>query len=153
MKRTLLIFLLGLAGGLGAHFGRLEMVHATRRPADLGEQLAWMKTSLKLTDAQLARIQALHEQSAPRLMKLAAQVEDMRGELEAFEKTREVEGRIDFLEFARFVDERRRLDRECATSTEQLVAESVKVMTPAQREQYLSLLEPALKTLRLHPPG
>lgn len=153
MKRTLLILMLGLAGGFGAHFGRLEMVDAARRPANLGEQLAWMKTSLKLSDAQWARIQALHEQSAPRLMQLAAQVEGMRGELEAFEKTRQVEGRIDFLEFARFVDERRRLDRECASSTEQLVAESAKVMTPAQREQYLSLLEPALKTLRPLPPG
>ena len=153
MNRTLLILFLGLAGGFGAHVGWLKLVHAERRPADLGAQLAWMKTSLKLSDAQWARIQALHERSAPRLMKLAAQVEDMRSELEAFERTREKEGRIDFLEFARIVDERRRLDRECASSTEELVAESVKVMTPAQRERYLSLLQPALKTLRSHPPG
>jgi hypothetical protein len=151
MTRTLLILLLGLAGGAGAHFAWLGMVEGSRRPADLRAQIAWMKTSLNLDDAQLARIQALHEKSAPRLLELAAQVEGMREELEMFEQTRQVEGRIDFLEFARFVEQRRRLDRECMTSTEHLVAEAAKVMTPWQRERYLSLLEPALKTLRMHP--
>ncbi|MGC4071326.1 MAG: hypothetical protein QM760_02165 [Nibricoccus sp.] len=153
MKRTLLILLLGLAGGLGAHFGWLSYAGAPRHTADLGAQLAWMRTSLKLDDAQLARIRALHEQSAPRLQALAAQVEGLRGELAAFEHARQTEGRIDFLEFARFVEERRRIDRECALSTERLVAEAAGVMTPSQREQYLSLLEPALKTLRMNPSG
>lgn len=153
MKRTVVILFLGLAGGLGAHFGWLSLTDAPRHTADLGAQLAWMRASLRLDDAQLARIQALHEQSAPRLQALAAQVDGMRGELAAFEKVRQAEGRIDFLEFARFVEERRRLDRECTLSTERLVAEAAQVMTPSQREHYLSLLGPALKSLRVNPPG
>jgi len=153
MKRTLAILFLGLLGGLGAHFGWLSFSDAPRHTADLGAQLAWMRASLKLNDAQLARIQALHEQSAPQLKALAAKVDGMRGELAAFEQARQAEGRIDFLEFARFVEERRRLDRECVLSTERLVAEAAQVMTPQQRSQYLSLLEPALKTLREHPSG
>jgi hypothetical protein len=153
MKRTLLILLLGLAGGVGAHFAWLEYAGAPRHTADPGSQLAWMRASLKLNDAQLARIQALHERSAPRLQALAARVDGLRGELAAFEQAREKEGRIDFLEFARFVEERRRIDRECALSTERLVAEAAQVMTPAQRAHYFSLLEPALKTLRSNPSG
>jgi capsule polysaccharide export protein KpsE/RkpR len=153
MKRTFLIVFLGLVGGFGAHFGWLAMADDPQPGASLGSQLAWMKTSLHLDEAQLARIQALHEASAPRLLALAAQVEWMRGELDAFEKTRQTEGRIDFLEFARFVDERRRLDHECQISTEQLVAQAAEVMTPQQRAQYLSLLEPALRELRANPSG
>jgi len=153
MKRTVIILLLGLVGGVGAHFGWLSITGAPRHTSDLGAQLDWMRASLKLDDVQLARIQALHEKSAPRLMALAAQVDGMREELAAFERERQKEGRIDFLEFARFVEERRRLDRECVLSTERLVAEAAQVMTPSQREQYLSLLEPALKTLRVHPSG
>ena len=153
MKRTLLILLIGLAGGLAAHFGWLSFAGDAGRMSSVGAQLEWMRTSLKLSDAQLARIQALHERSAPRLQALAAQVETMRGELAAFEKERRSEGRIDFLDFARFVEKRRRLDRECVLSTERLVAEAAEVMTPAQRAHYLSLLEPALKTLREHRSG
>jgi phage host-nuclease inhibitor protein Gam len=152
MKRTLCILLLGLLGGLGAHVGWLTASGA-QRPGDLNAQLAWMKTSLRLDEAQLARIKALHEQSAPQLLALAEQVEGMREELAAFEHERIKEGRIDFLEFARFVEKRRRLDRECVLSTERLVAAAAEVMTPQQREQYLSLLGPALKTARTHPPG
>ena len=153
MTRTLLILLVGLAGGLSAHFGWLSLAGGPRQTADLGAQLRWMQASLQLDDAQLARIRALHEQSAPRLLALAEQVEGMREELAVFERERRMEGRIDFLEFARFVDERRRLDRECVLSTERLVADAAQVMTPRQREQYLSLLEPALKTLRGNPSG
>jgi hypothetical protein len=153
MKRTLMIFLLGLAAGVGAHYGWLATDGGRRNAGDLGGQLAWMQASLHLDETQLARIKRLHEDVAPRLLALAGQVESMREELAAFERTREAEGRIDFLEFARFVEERRKLDRECARSTEQLVAASAAVMTPRQREQYLSLLEPALKTLRTSTSG
>ena len=153
MKRTLIILLLGLAGGVGAHFGWLSVVKAPRHTADLGAQLQMMQASLGLDAGQVARIRALHERSAPQLRALAAEVAAMRAELAEFERARAAEGRIDFLEFAKFVEERRRLDRECARSTERLVAEAAKVMTPGQREQYMSLLEPALRTLRVDPSG
>jgi hypothetical protein len=147
MKRTLLILLLGCVAGAGAHFGWL----AQRRgaPVDtLSAQLSWMKTNLQLSDTQIARLQVLHEQSAPRLLALAAQVANMREELAAFERERQTTGRIDFLEFARYVEQRRVLDRACLDSTRTLVAASAEVMTPAQREHYLNLLGPALKTDR-----
>jgi hypothetical protein len=145
MKRTLLVLLLGCMAGAGAHF----MWLAQRRcaPVDtLSAQLSWMKANLHLSDDQIARLRVLHEQSAPRLVALATQVASMREELAAFERERQTTGRIDFLEFARYVEQRRALDRTCLDSTRTLVAASADVMTPAQREHYLSLLGPALKT-------
>jgi hypothetical protein len=152
MKRTLTILLVGLICGAVAHVSWFSM-SGFSRPNDLGAQLAWMKANLQLTDAQLQRIEVLHEQSAPQLRALAVKVEGMRDELSAFERERRTEGRIDFLEFARFVEKRRGLDRECVRSTEQLVAAAAEVMTAQQREHYLYLLGPALKTLRSNPPG
>lgn len=115
----------------------------------LEAMLAWMKSDLQLTDGQLARIRAVHEQLSPHLLALASQVERMRRDFLEFEKERRSLGQIDFLEFARFVDQRRELDRDCNLSTRQLVAAASDVMTPRQREQYLHLLDPALRT----PPG
>ncbi len=152
MKRTLSIILLGLVCGFGAHVGWLSAT-APRQPGDLASQLSWMKTNLRLTDAQLQRIKALHEQSAPRLLALAAQVDGIQQKLAAYEKTRQTQGRIDFLEFARFVEQGRRLDQECVRSTEQLIAAAIAVMTPQQRQQYLNLLMPTLKSLRTDPAG
>jgi len=147
MKRMLLILLLGLIAGGGAHVGWLTL----RRPEpvdSLAAQLAWMKTNLGLSDAQVARLRVLHEESAPRLLALASQVASMREEHAAFERQRTTSGRIDFLEFARFVAQRQVLDRACLDSTHTLVAASASVMTPEQREHYLSLLGPALEPAR-----
>lgn len=153
MSPTLRVLCLGIVGALSAHFGWLTLSGDAHKQADLPSQLAWMQSSLHLSDAQLARIKALHEQSTPSLLALAGKVGGMRDELAQFERERTSTGRIDFLEFARFVESRRSLDRECARSTERLVAAVVEVMTPQQREQYLALLGPALKTLPPTPAG
>jgi hypothetical protein len=104
-----------------------------------------MKTELKLTDRQFARIKAIHEQSSPRLLALAAQVARMREEYDAFEHERTTSGQVDFLEFAHFVEQRRVVDRECLFSTRQLVADAAGVMTDKQRARYLGLLGPVFK--------
>lgn len=145
MKPTFLVIALGVAAATAAHLGW----YYAQRPCSGGElacQLAWMKTELKLTDAQFARIKAIHEASSPRLLALASQVARMRDEYAAFERERVTADRVDFVEFARFVDQRRAIDRECLDSTRRLVDATSGVMTPAQREQYLGMLPPALKT-------
>lgn len=152
MKRTLTVLLLGLAGGLLAH---LTWFAATepKPPTGLVAQLDWIKVNLHLTEAQLQQIRAVHEQSAPRLLALAAQVEGLQERLATYEKARQTQGRIDFLEFARFVEQGRRLDDECVRSTEQFVAATMAVMTPQQQRQYRTLIDPALRTLRGTPTG
>lgn len=144
MKRTLLIILCGLVAGGLAHVGWF----LAQRPCSadtLDCQLEWMKTELKLSDEQFARIKTIHEQSSPRLLALAAQVVQMRNEYDAFEHQRTTAGQVDFLEFAHFIEQRRAIDRECVTSTRALVAEAAGVMTAQQLERYLGLLGPGFK--------
>jgi hypothetical protein len=147
MKRSLLIIAIGLAGGIAAQSLWFEL----RRPEEFSgsdKDIAWMRTELQLTGEQYARIRVLHEQSGPRILALAAQVSRMKDELEAFENTRRTGGQIDFLEFARFVDMRRSVDRACLDSTRRLVSDTAAVMTPEQRERYLSMIgqDPASNT-------
>jgi hypothetical protein len=113
---------------------------------NLDALLTWMKNDLQLNDQQLARIKNVHEQLSPHLLALANQVAQMQRSLTQFEHERASAGQVDFLEFARYVEQRRKLDRECNESTRRLIAEATDVMTPRQREQYLQLLDPALKT-------
>jgi hypothetical protein len=124
-----------------------EHNNASARPGEnLDALLAWMKNDLQLNEQQLARIKNVHEQLSPRLLALAGQVGQMQRIFTEFEKERRSEGQVDFVEFARYVEQRRRLDRECTESTQKLIAEATDVMTPKQREQYLQLIDPALKT-------
>lgn len=142
MKRTLLVLLMGLTAGVIAHVGWFDS-HRPCRGDELTCQLSWIRKELKLTDAQYERVRAIHEASSPKLLALAAQVAQLRDEYAAFERQRMTTDQIDFLEFARFVEQRRAIDRECLTLTRQLVAATSDAMTPAQRERYLGLVGPA----------
>ena len=121
MKRTLLVLLSGLAAGIAAHVAWFD-AHRPCQGDELTCQLAWIRTELHLTDAQFARIRAIHEASSPRLLALAAEVAQMREEYAAFEQQRMKTDRVDFVEFAKFVEQRRAIDRECLNITRQLVA-------------------------------
>jgi hypothetical protein len=149
MKRTLAMMVLGFAVGLATHFTYFRL----REPASastLDGQLAWMKAELQLTDAQFARIKELHEASSPRLRALSAQVAQLQSEFAAFETMRRTSDRVDFLEFARFVEARRHVNRECLDSTRQLVLATARVMTPQQRQRYIRLVataEPLARSL------
>ncbi len=146
MKRTLFVLLLGLTGGLFAH-NAWFIAHRPGNPNGLDAQLAWMKSSLHLSDQQFELIKALHARSSPQLLALATQVERMRAEFAAFENERRATGEVDFLEFARFVEQRRAVDRECAESTRRLIVAAVSVMNQQQRDQYCrTLLRSGVKT-------
>lgn len=142
MKRTLLVLLTGLVAGAAAHVAWYD-THRPCRGDELTCQLAWIRAELKLTDAQYARIRAIHEASSPKLLALAAQVAQMKDEYAAFDRQRLATDRVDFIEFARFVEQRRAIDHECLALTRQLVAATSNTMNPAQRERYLGLVGPA----------
>ncbi len=149
MKRTLAILTLGLAVGLATHLAYFRL-HQPAATDTLDGQLAWMKTELQLTDAQYIRIKELHQASGPRLRAIAAQVAQLQAEFQAFEKTRRTSDRVDFLEFARYVETRRHVSRESLDSTRQLVLAAAEVMTPQQRQRYIQLVatvEPLAQSL------
>ena len=139
MRRGALVLLLGLAVGIATHIVYFRL-HQPTDPDSLDGQLAWMKRELNLSDEQFARISELHQASGPRLRSLAGQVAQMQAEFAAFENTRRATDRVDFIEFARFVEARRRISRECLDSTRQLVMAAASAMTPRQREQYLGIV-------------
>jgi Cft2 family RNA processing exonuclease len=64
----------------------------------------------------------------------------MQAEFAAFENTRRATDSVDFVEFARFVEARRNVNRECLDSTRQLVLAAAGEMTPSQREHYLGIV-------------
>lgn len=139
MNRSVFTLLLGLAVGLGVHFGYYRM----HRPAGLDSlegQLAWMKDELNLDDRQYAQVKELHLASSPRLRALAAEVVRMQAEFAAFEHTRRTSDRVDFIEFAQFVETRRNINRECLESTRRLVMATADVMRPEQREHYFGIV-------------
>jgi len=144
MKRTLIALGLGLVCGVCAHL----LWFGLRHPQPIGDfdsQLAWMKKDLHLNSAQLARIRSLHQESKPRMVALAREVARMRREFEVIEDQRQKEGMIDFLKVSRVAMEQRVIDNECMDSARELVAATAAVLNPRQRDQYLSLLSPAMQ--------
>lgn len=141
MKSAVFVILLGLAAGALAHV----TWYAWRRPATSGpdDVVAWMKTDLSLSDAQFARISALHRQSGPQLRDFASRAQQMRTEVETFERTRRAEGRVDFLAFAQCLETWRRIDRDWSAATRHLVDATSGELTAEQRARYLTRLTPA----------
>lgn len=139
MNRGTLVLLLGLAVGVATHLVYFRI----HRPFDantLDGQLSWMKSELQLSNEQFARIKELHQASSPRLRALAAQVSQMQSEFAAFENTRRTSDKVDFIEFAQFVQVRRNINRECLDSTRQLVLAAAGEMNPSQREHYFGIV-------------
>jgi hypothetical protein len=139
MKRALLVLLLGACAGTAAHLGYFY----SRRPpaADAPDsELVWIRSELNLSDAQYAQIKELHESSGPQLATLAGLVTRLQNELAAFEEERRTTDKIDFIAFARFLEEQRALDRQYAETTRMLVDSTARLMSPAQRKRYLMLV-------------
>ena len=139
MKRTLLVLSLGLAVGFGAHFTYFRL-HQPAPTDTLDGQLAWMRSELHLTDAQYARIKEIHQASGPHLRAIAAQLAGLQAEFLDFEHSRRTADRVDFIEFARYVELRRHVSNESQVSTHRLVLAATEVMTPEQRQRYIRLV-------------
>ena len=141
MKRSFLIVLLGLVGGLAAHVGWFALRHPSN---SIDEQLVWMRAVLQLEPDQFARFKAMHQEVGPHLLLLATELQEMRSESAAFERRREKTGEVDFVAFARLVEQRRAVDRDRSETARKLIEAAISVMTPDQRQRYLALIAPAL---------
>lgn len=144
MKRFILILVLGVLSGVGAH----QAWFLARKPVPtdtLEQQLQWMRVRLHLDADQYARIKALHEQFQPRLDELGREVAQARTTSEAFEQRRRDLGQVDFLAYAQFIQHRRTVGRQASESTRALVDAALSVMTPDQRQRYLEMVTPVLE--------
>lgn len=140
MNRTYLVVLIGLFAGLGAYHGLMTWHEPAAATGSVDEQLAWMKSELRLNDDQMRQLRAFHAASEPRLRVLAAQVAQLQQELSTVETTRRNAGVVDFLQLGRFVETRRHVAAECLALSRQLVFASADIMTPAQRQRYLGFV-------------
>jgi hypothetical protein len=139
MRRGALVLFLGLVVGVATHIVYFR-IHRPFDANSLDGQLAWMKSELQLSDSQFERIKELHQESSPRLRALAAQVAQMQAEFTAFENTRMKSDKVDFVEFAQFVQVRRTINQECLESTRRLVLAAAGEMNPMQREHYFGIV-------------
>lgn len=146
MKNSALVLVAGIACGILAHYVWFD----ARRPAtttDLQEQLDWVRATLQLSSEQFVQIKNLHEELGPHLMALSSDVQRMRAELAAFEHERLTSGQVDFLEFAKFIEEQRAVDRNYDEYSRRLVTAATSVMTPEQRAHYLDIVAPAMNAV------
>lgn len=139
MNRGLVVLLLGVIVGLGAHF----TYFSTHRPCNeptLECELTWIRDELSLNPAQYARLIELHQMNGPHLAALSEQLIAMRRQLEAFEAQRRGTNEIDFIEFGQFIAQRRDIEVECETSSRTLILAAAEVMKPEQRRRYLAMV-------------
>lgn len=148
MKHAVRVVVFGAAAAFATHVGWYRMHHVSDA-ARGGDQLAWMKTELKLTDAQYERISSLYRESGPRLQQLSTEVTKMREAYAAFETTRLRTDQVDFLAFADFMQRQREVDRDCSATMHELVAATGVVLNPDQRARYAELVGPTLAAHRL----
>ena len=144
MKHVVLVLLIAALAGVASH----ALWYSVRRPATVdttASALAWLQADLNLSDEQFERVKAIHERSGPQLQQLASRAARMRAEFLAFERRRQTDGQIDFLAFARFVEEQRAFGRLCVESTRRLIAATAGEMNPGQRERYLGRFDAALR--------
>lgn len=119
------------------HFGYLHFVAApapAAAPTGVHPELIWLQRELDLTPSQLAAARALHEECWPRVARL-------RAELDAERRAAEATGnRATCLAVA----------GQCKSYTVTFIEQMTTVLTPAQRQKYLSLvgscLPPAART-------
>jgi capsule polysaccharide export protein KpsE/RkpR len=144
MKHVIIVILLGAIAGAASH----ALWYSFRRPPAIETQaqvLAWLREDLQLTDEQFDRVKAIHERSGPELAAMSQRAARLRAELAAFEERRQTIGEIDFLAFARFVEQQREFDRHCLESTRELIAASASEMSSDQRARYLDRFDPTLR--------
>jgi hypothetical protein len=149
MNRALLVIFAGLLSGAAAHFGYFY-AHKPCTSTSMACELEWIRDELKLTDAQFAEIKQLHDHSEPKLAALSMEVSEMQRQLAAFEEERRNTDRIDFLEFAQFVEQRRAIDQQCRDSARSLVEATARIMNSTQRESYLNFVSKADPSYRLN---
>jgi hypothetical protein len=101
MKRTISILIAALALGLSGYFFaiRQSVLPKAIPSADFSPELAWMRNELQLSDAEFARIAALHEAYMPQCAEMCRRIDAQNHELRLLISstntvTPEIEGKL-----------------------------------------------------------
>ncbi len=82
MNRSLVILLGALALGVGLFSGSYFAGQHACRMATSTDDLSWLRTEFHLSDAEMARIQKLHEGYLPKCAEMCAKIAAKKSELE-----------------------------------------------------------------------
>lgn len=131
--------LLGLVLGTGmfAAFYHLGTARCREMMREAQPELAWLKKEFNLTDAEYARITALHQAYLPQCAKRCSVIDELNTRLkaslaEAAPVTAEVEN---------LLAERARVRAQCETEMLKHFQEVSRLMTPEQSRRYLSWVQ------------
>jgi hypothetical protein len=139
MNRSLVIVLAALVLGAalfgGSYFaGRRACVMTLANPAD---DLAWLRTEFRLNDAEMARIQKLHEGYLPKCAEMCAKIAVKKLELEAALNNATNLDQVTQQKLAEVAA----LRAQCQAHMLQHFAEVSRTMPPEQGRRYLAEMQ------------
>ncbi len=120
-----------------------ENASATGKEQSVVEMLAWMKTRFNLSRAQFSELVALHEEYKDHLMTLYTELSRVQDSYQTFEDQRLSDDAIDFMALYDLLQKRDSLREDSVATSRQLVELTLRVLTPEQKKEYLSLMESA----------
>lgn len=131
MIRLISILAVLVLAAVSGHFGYLHLIAApapAATPTSARPELSWLQRELDLTPSQLPAVRALHEECWPRVVSLRAQLEAERRNAHV---TRNPAVCL-------------AVEEQCKSSIVTFIQQMTMVLTPAQRQKYVGLVETCL---------
>lgn len=121
---------------------------AVEHPAKAGEpsvveMLSWMKDRFHLSREQFAELVSLHQEYNDRLITLYRELSSVQNQYQTFETRRMNNEDIDFMALYDLLQKRDSLRNDSVRTSSQLVDLTLRVLTPEQKREFLSLMEKA----------
>lgn len=140
MKKGLLILALALVAGILAFWAMrsCKMVEHRHVLLDTMPELVWLRSELNLTDAQFAKVTALHAGYRPKCAEMCARIAEARGKVEALAKA----GREVTPELEAALREHADTHAECQQAMLRHMYETAATLEPDQAARYLETMLP-----------
>lgn len=140
MRKGLTVLAIALLGGILAFWlmrsHKMAGQHETL--LDSMPELSWMRSELKLTDDQFARVSALHAAYRPKCMEMCGRIAAARTKVETLARaSREVTPELEAA-----LKEHAETDAQCRRAMVQHMYETAAVLEPDQAARYLETMLP-----------
>ncbi|MES2437506.1 MAG: periplasmic heavy metal sensor [Verrucomicrobiota bacterium] len=140
MKKGLFILAVALLAGVMAFYlMRSHKIAQSQGPlVDSMPELAWVRTELKLTDEQFAKVSQLHAAYRPKCVEMCRRISDAHEKIEGFaRKDRKVSPELDDA-----IHEHARIHVECQQAMLKHIYETAAALDENQAARYLETMLP-----------
>jgi Spy/CpxP family protein refolding chaperone len=140
MKKRLGILVLALVAGIAAFWSMRSCKMAARNGVllDSMSELAWVRSDLKLTDAQFAKVAELHAAYRPNCVEMCRRIAEVRGKVEELAKA----SRSVTPELEAALREHAETHAECQQAMLRHLYETAATLDPDQARTYLETMLP-----------